>query len=54
MSEDRDIQTEVVDPEAPVQFVRLIVDGEEKALIPWDEAEAIAKAVKYHGEEKLI
>lgn len=43
------IETEVIDPDAPVRFVRLVVDGEEKAVIPWDEAKAIGSTVEEYG-----
>lgn len=43
--EGEGIEAEVIDPDAPVRFVRLTVDGEEKAMIPWDEARAIADTV---------
>jgi ribosomal protein S27E len=46
----KQVETEMVDPEAPVRFVRLVVDGEEQAMIPWDEAEAIAEQVEQHNE----
>ena len=39
------IETEVVDPDAPVRYVRLVVNGDEAALIPWEEAEAVRDAV---------
>lgn len=44
------IETEVVDPEAPVRFVRLVVDGDEQAMIPWDEAKAISKVVERYDD----
>lgn len=46
-----DIETEIVDPDAPLKFVRLVVDGEEAAMIPWGEAQAIARAVAGHKGE---
>jgi hypothetical protein len=45
MSDEKRIQAEVVDPDAPVRFVRLTVDGDEKAMIPWDEAVEIYNAL---------
>lgn len=43
---ETDITTEIIDPDAPVKFVRLVVDGDEQAMIPWDEAKAIARCVE--------
>jgi len=45
------VDAQVVDPDAPVRFVRLIVDGDERALLPWDEAAAVAAAVAEYEEE---
>lgn len=46
------ISTEIVEPdEAPVRFVRLCDDGEELAMIPWDDAVAISEAVESYEPE---
>lgn len=44
---DREIQCGIVDPEAPVKFLRVFdrLSGEEMAFIPWEEAEEIYYAV---------
>jgi len=39
-------RTEIIDPdEAPVKFVRVTQGDEELAMIPWDDAVAIANTV---------
>ena len=41
-----DVETQVIDPEAPVKFLRLHSDSAEVAMIPWEEAEIIAETVR--------
>ena len=43
------IETEVIDPDAPVRFLRVTQGDEELAMIPWEEAEIIAEAVERYN-----
>lgn len=49
----RKTSTEVVNPDAPVKFLRVLEDGEEVAFIPWAQAERIARAVQRENEDRV-
>jgi len=49
---DSEITTEIVDPDAPVKFLRVTGD-EELAMIPWVEAVQIATAVNEERRDEL-
>lgn len=47
----KEIEAKIIDGEAPVRFVRLVVDGEEQAMIPWDEAVEIYNALEHYTRD---
>lgn len=49
--ENDNIEVEVIDSNIPTTFVRLKVDGKEKAMIPMEEAKAILEAVESYEED---
>lgn len=44
------IETETLEANTSLKFVRLVVDGEEQAIIPWSEAVAIAEHVNKEND----